>query len=126
MAYKKEMYSQKSNLYVKNLNEWDSNSHTNLKIVNRILGSNLNPISNRLSNFIMFSSFVYSLNIKVSSIYKCIKSTLALIHASMIAHQITKQTLRKLSNFFYPSIFEIHKLIIMSNSTSPIDPFGCL
>ena len=35
----------------------------------------------------------------------------------MIAHQITEPTLCKLSSFSSPSIFEIHTLIMMSNST---------
>ena len=70
----------------------------------------------------MCSSFVSSLYNKLSSIYKCIKSKLALISPSMIAHQITEPTLCKLYSFSSPSIFEIHTLIMMSNSTSPIDP----
>ena len=90
--------------------------------MNRILGSNLNPISNRLSDYNMCSSFVSSLYNKLSCISKNIKSKLALIPPSMIAHQITEPTLCKLSSFSSPSIFEIHKLIIISNSTSPIDP----
>ena len=63
-----------------------------------------------------------SLYNKLSSISKCIKSKLALIPQSMIAHQITEPTLCKLSSFSSPSIFEIHKLIMISNSTSPNDP----
>ena len=70
----------------------------------------------------MCSSFVSSLYNKLSSISKCIKSKLALIPPSMIAHQITEPTLCKLFSFSSPSIFEIHKLIMMSNSTYPIDP----
>ena len=92
------------------------------KIVNRILGSNLNPISNRLSDYNMCSSFVSSVYNKLSSISKCITSKLALIAPSMIVHQITEPTLCKLSSFSSPSIFEIHKLITMSNSTYSIDP----
>ena len=97
-------------------------SKKKFKIVNRILGSNLNPISDRLSDYNMCSSFVSSLYNKLSSISKCIKSKLALIPPSMIAHQITEPNVCKLSSFSSPSIFEIHKFIIMSNSTSPIDP----
>ena len=122
MAYKKAIYSQKANFYEQKLNACGSNSQKIFKIVNRILGSNLNPISNRLSDYNMCSSFVSSLYNKLSSISKCIKSKLALIPPSMIAHQITEPTLCKLSSFSSPSIFEIHKLIMMSNSTSPIDP----
>ena len=121
MAYKKAIYSQK-NFYEQKLNACGSNSQKNFKIVNRILGSNLNPISNRLSDYNICSSCVSSLYNKLSSISKCIKSKLALIPPSMIAHQITEPTLCKLSSFSSPSIFEIHKLIMMSNSTSPIDP----
>ena len=105
----------------KKLNSCGLNSHTIFKIVNRILGSNLNPISNRLSDSTICSSFVSSLYNKLSSISKCIKSKLALILPSMIAHQITKPTLCKLSSFSSPCIYEIHKFIMMSNSTS-IDP----
>ena len=46
---------------------------------------------------------------------------MALIPPSMYAHQIIEPTLCKLSSFTSPSIFEIYKLIIMSNSTSHID-----
>ena len=48
-------------------------------------------------------------------------SKLGLIPPSMIAHQITEPTLYKLSSFSSPSIFEIHKFIMISNSKSPID-----
>ena len=122
MAYKKAIYSQKANFYEQKLNACGSNSQKIFKIVNRILGNNLNPISNRLSDYNMCSSCVSSLYNKLSSISKCIKSKLALIPPSMIAHQITEPTLCKLSRVSPPSIFEIHKLIMMSNSTSPIDP----
>ena len=122
MAYKKAMYSKKANIYKQKLNICGSNSHTIFKIVNRILGSNLNPISNRLSNSNMCSYFMSSLYNKLSSISKCIISKLALIPPSMISQQNTEPTLCKLSSFSSPSIFEIHKLIIISNSTSPIDP----
>ena len=90
--------------------------------MNRILRSNLNPISNRLSDYNICSSFVSSLYNKLSSISKCIKSKLPLIPPSMISHQITEPTLCKLSSFSSHSIFEIHKLIMMSNSAYPIDP----
>ena len=90
--------------------------------MNRILRINLNRISNRLSDSNMCSSFVSSLYNKLSSISKCIKSKLALIPPSMIDHQIDEPTLCKLSSFPSPSIFEIHKFIMMSNSKSPIDP----
>ena len=86
MAYKKVIYSQKANFYVLKLNACGSNSHTIFKIVNRILGSNLNPISNRLPDSNMCSYFVSSLYNKLSSISKCIKSKLALIPQSIIAH----------------------------------------
>ena len=122
MAYKKAIYSQKANFYEQKLNACGSNSHTIFKIVNRIFGSNLNPISNRLSDSNMCSFFMSSLYNKLSIIYKCITSKLALIPPSMIAHQITEHTLCKLSSFSSPSIFKIHKLIMMSNSTYPIDP----
>ena len=122
MDYKKAIYSQKANFYEQKLNACGSNSHKLFKIVNRILGSNLNPISNRLYDSNMCSSFVSSLYNKLSSISKCIKSKLALLYPSMIVHQITEPTLCKLSSFSSPSIFEIHTFIIMSNSTSPVDP----
>ena len=87
--YKNAIYSQKDNVYEQKLNACVSNSHTIFKIVNRILGSNLNPISNRLSNHNMCSYFVFSLYNKLSSIYKCITSKLSLIPPSMIAYQST-------------------------------------
>ena len=98
MAYKKPIYSHKSNFDEQKLNACGSNSHNIFKIVNRILGSNINPISNRLI------------------------SKLALISPNMIAHQITEPTLCKLSSFSSPSISEIHKLIMNYNLISPIDP----
>ena len=60
LAYKKTIYSQKPNIYEQKLNACGSNSHTFLKIVNRILGSNCIPISNGLSDSTMCSSFVVS------------------------------------------------------------------
>ena len=93
------MYSQKATFYEQKLNACGSNSHNIFKIMNRILGSNLNLISNRLSDYNMCSYFVSSLYNKLSSISKCIKSKLALIPPSMIAHQITERTLCKLSIF---------------------------
>ena len=79
MAYKKSIYSQKDNFYDQKLNTCGSNSHNIFKILNRIIGRSLNHISNRLSNYNTSSSFVYSLYNKLSSIYKCITSKLALI-----------------------------------------------
>ena len=70
----------------------------------------------------MSSSFVSSLFNKLYSITKCIRSKQDLIPQSMIAHQITEPTICKLSSFSSPSIFEIYKLIMVSSSTSPIDP----
>ena len=121
MAYNKVIYSQKANFYEQRSIACGSNSHTIFKIVNRILDRNLNPISNRLSDSNICSSFVSSLYNKSSSISKYITSKLALIPPSMIANQITEPTLCKLSSFSSTSIFEIHKLIMMSNSISPID-----
>ena len=122
MAYKKVIYSQKSNFCKQKLNACGSNSHNIFKIVNIIFGSNLNTISNRLSNYNMCSYFVSSLYNKLSIIYKYIKSRLALIPPSIIAYQINEPTLCNLSSFSSPSIFEFHKLIMISNSTSHIDP----
>ena len=55
MAYKKAIYSQKANFYEQKLNACGSNSQKKFKIVNKILDSNLNPISNRLSDYNMCS-----------------------------------------------------------------------
>ena len=111
----KAIYSQKANFYEKKLNARGSNSHNILKIVYRILGSNLNPILNRRSDSNMCSSFVSNLYNKLFSISKCITSKLAFILRGIIAHQITEPTLCKLSSFSSHSIFEIHTLIMMSN-----------
>ena len=78
-------------------------------------------MANILSNSNMVSSFVSRLYNKLSSISKCVKLKLSLIPPSMIAHQITEPTLCKLSSFSSTSIFETPKLIMMSNSTSPIN-----
>ena len=99
MAYKKAIYLQKANFYEKKLIAYSSNSKFVFKRVNRILSSNLNPISNKLSYYNMCSSFVSSLYNKLSSMPKCINYKHALIPPSMITQKITEPTLYKLSSF---------------------------
>ena len=91
MSYMKEMYSQKANFYEQKLNACGSNTHTIFKIVYRILGSNLNPISNRLSKSNMCSSFMSSLYNKLFSISECIKYKLALISQSITPIKLLNQ-----------------------------------